>query len=112
MYNTPSSYLDYPNDALIASENVESIFGIGRRNFTGFPNVDRNGRIRCRWDSIDGPGYRRIRPIGIHRCGVRGEDELLGEMRTFVDALDEDVSEQQGYGPGIRHLRIDGEDEL
>lgn len=37
-------------------------------------------------------------------------DEVLAEMRTFVDAPDEDVPEQRGYGLWVRHLRLDGED--
>lgn len=31
-------------------------------------------------------------------------------MRTFADTPDEDVTTQVEYGPGLRHLRIDGKD--
>ena len=37
-------------------------------------------------------------------------DVMFSEMRSFVEASDEDVPAQRGYGLGIRHLRIDGED--
>ena len=37
-------------------------------------------------------------------------DVMFSEMRSFVEASDEDVPAQRGYRLGIRHLRIDGED--
>lgn len=101
-------YLDYPDDAPIANAYDESIFGLGRRNLTAFRTSIETGAYAAGGILSTAPnvaGFLR----SIFSCRSLDKD-VLSEMRTFVDAPDEDVPTQVGYGLGIRHLRIDGED--
>lgn len=101
-------YLDYPDNGPIANAYDESIFDLGRRNLTGFRTSLESGGYAAGGILSTAPDV-----AGFVRSVFTGEvldDGTLAEMRTFVDAPDEDVPEQRGYGLGVRHLRIDGED--
>jgi D-alanyl-D-alanine carboxypeptidase len=101
-------YLDYLDDAPIANAYDESLFGPGRRNLTGFRTSLETGAYAAGGILSTAPNV-----AGFVRSVFTGRvlsDEMLSEMRSFVDAPDEDVPAQRGYGLGIRHLRIDGED--
>jgi D-alanyl-D-alanine carboxypeptidase len=101
-------YRDYPDVAPIANAYDESIFGLGRRNLTAFRTSMETGAYAAGGILSTAPNV-----AGFVRSVFRGRalgDDALSEMRTFVDAPDEDVPTQVEYGLGIRHLRIDGED--
>ncbi len=101
-------YLDYPDDAPIANGYDESIIGFGRWNLTGFRRSLETGGYAAGGILSTAPDVARfVRSVF---TGTVLGDDVLREMQTFVDAPDEDVPEQQGYGLGIRHLQIDGED--
>ena len=101
-------YLDYPDDAPIANAYDESIFKLGRRNLTGFRTSLETGAYAAGGILSTAPNVAGfVRSVFTDR--VFG-DETLSEMRSFVEAPDEDVPAQRGYGLGIRHLRINGED--
>lgn len=101
-------YLDYPANAPIANGYDESIFGLGRRNLTGLRTSLESGGYAAGGILSTAPDV-----AGFVRSVFTGDvldDVSLAEMRTTVDAPDEDVPEQRGYGLGMRHLRIDGAD--
>lgn len=101
-------YLDYPADTPIANGYDESIFGLGRRNLTGLRTSLESGGYAAGGILSTAPNV-----AGFVRSVFTGDvldDASLAEMRTFVEASDEDVPEQRGYGLGMRHLRIDGAD--
>lgn len=101
-------YLDYPDAAPIANAYDESIFGLGRRNLTAFRTSMETGAYAAGGVLSTAPDV-----AGVVRSVFSGrvlEEDALSEMRTFVDAPDEDVPTQVEYGLGIRHLRVDGED--
>lgn len=101
-------YRDYPDDTPIANGYDESIFGLGRRNLTGFRTSLETGAYAAGGILSAAPNVAEfVRSVF---SGAVLSDDALAEMQTFTDAPDEDVPEQQGYGLGIRHLQIDGED--
>lgn len=101
-------YLDHPSGTPIANGYDESIFGLGRRNFTGFRTSLETGGYAAGGLLSAAPDIAEfVRSV---LTGAVINDQLLTEMRTFVEARDEDVPEQQGYGLGMRHFRIGGED--
>lgn len=105
---TRTYYLDYPSEAPITNGYDETVFNLGRRNLTGFRTALETGGYAAGGILSTAPDL-----TGFVRSVFTGEvlgNETLDEMRTFVEAPDEDVEEQQGYGLGIRHLRIDGGD--
>ena len=101
-------YLDYPGEARIANGYDESIFGLGRRNLTGFRQSLVTGGYAAGGLLATAPdvaGFVRALFTG----GVLN-GPTVAEMQTFVDASDEDVPAQRGYGLGVRNLVIDGQD--
>jgi D-alanyl-D-alanine carboxypeptidase len=101
-------YLDYPDDAPIANAYDESVFNLGRRELTAF-------RTTLETSAYAAGGILSTAPdvAGVVRSVFSGralEEDARSQMRTFVDAPDEDVTTQVEYGLGIRHLRIEGED--
>jgi len=100
-------YLGYTDDVPIANGYDESIFGLGRRNLTAYRQSLETGGYAAGGILSTAPDV-----AGFVRSVFTGrvlDDETLTEMRTFVDAPDEDVPDQQGYGLGVRNLRIDGQ---
>lgn len=100
-------YLGYPDDVPIANGYDESIFSLGRRNLTAFRQSLETGGYAAGGILSTAPDV-----AGFVRSVFTGrvlDDGTLTQMRTFVDAPDEDVPDQLGYGLGIRHLEIDGE---
>lgn len=100
-------YRDYPDDARIANAYDDSIFKLGRRNLTGFRESLETGAYAAGGILSTAPDV-----AGFVRAVFAGEildEETLAEMQTFVDAPDEDVPTQRGYGLGVRHLVIDGQ---
>lgn len=101
-------YLDYPDDAPITNGYDESILGVGRWNITGLRTSLETGGYAAGGILSTSPDVARfVRSVF---TGAILDGEMLEEMQTFVDAPDEDVPTQQGYGLGVRHVRIDGED--
>jgi D-alanyl-D-alanine carboxypeptidase len=101
-------YLDYPDETVIANAYDESIFGFGRQNLTAFRTSMETGAYAAGGILSTAPDIASfVRSVFDGR--VLDED-VLSEMRTFVDAPDKDVPAQVEYGLGIRHLRIDDED--
>ncbi|WP_348612452.1 serine hydrolase domain-containing protein [Halobaculum rarum] len=101
-------YLDYSDDAVIANAYDESIFGLGRRNLTGFRTSLESGGYAAGGVLSTAPDV-----AGFLRSLIDGRvltKEALEAMRTFVDAPDEDVPTQRGYGLGLRRVDIDGEE--
>jgi D-alanyl-D-alanine carboxypeptidase len=99
-------YLDYPGDARIANGYDESIFGVGRRNLTAFRESLETGAYAAGGILSTAPDV-----AGFVRALFTGEiltEATLLRMLTFVDAPDEDVTTQRGYGLGVRNLVIDG----
>jgi len=99
-------YLDYPGDARIANGYDESIFDLGRRNLTAFRESLETGAYAAGGILSTAPDV-----AGFVRALFTGEiltEATLSRMRTFVDAEDEDVPTQRGYGLGVRNLVIDG----
>jgi D-alanyl-D-alanine carboxypeptidase len=100
-------YRDYPGDARIANAYDESIFDLGRRNLTGFRESLETGAYAAGGILSTAPDV-----AGFVRALFTGNlltAPMVDEMRTFVDAPDEDVSAQRGYGLGVRNLVIDGQ---
>jgi D-alanyl-D-alanine carboxypeptidase len=98
-------YLDYPGDARIANGYDESIFDAGRRNLTAFRESLETGAYAAGGILSTAPDV-----AGFVRALFTGEiltEATLSRMRTFVDAPDEDVTTQRGYGLGVRNLVID-----
>jgi D-alanyl-D-alanine carboxypeptidase len=99
-------YLDYPDDARIANGYDESIFDVGRRNLTAFRESLETGAYAAGGILSTVPDV-----AGFVRALFTGEiltEATLSRMRTFVDAPDEDVTTQRGYGLGVRNLVIGG----
>jgi D-alanyl-D-alanine carboxypeptidase len=99
-------YLDYPGDARIANGYDESIFDAGRRNVTAFRESLETGAYAAGGILSTAPDV-----AGFVRTLFTGEilnGTTLSRMRTFVDAPDEDITTQRGYGLGVRNLVIDG----
>jgi len=100
-------YLDYPGDARIANGYDESIFDVGRRNLTAFRESLETGAY-----AAGGILSTASDVAGFVRALFTGDiltEATLSRMRTFVDAPDEDVTTQRGYGLGVRNLVIDGQ---
>ena len=101
-------YLDYPGEARIANGYDESIFNLGRRNLTGFRQSLVTGGYAAGGllsTAPDVAGFVRALFTG----GVLN-GPMVAEMQTFLEATDEDVPAQRGYGLGVRNLVIDGQD--
>jgi D-alanyl-D-alanine carboxypeptidase len=100
-------YRDYPQDTRIANAYDESIFDLGRRNLTGFRESLETGAYAAGGilsTASDVAGFIRALFTGDVLAAP-----MVSEMRTFVDAPDEDVTTQRGYGLGVRNLVIDGQ---
>ncbi|MDG5777400.1 serine hydrolase [Haloarculaceae archaeon H-GB1-1] len=101
-------YLGYPATVPIANAYDESIFKIGRRNLTGFRTSLETGAYAAGGILSTAPDVAGV--VNDLFNGRILDEATLDAMRTFVDAPDEDVTTQEEYGLGLRHLRIDGKD--
>jgi D-alanyl-D-alanine carboxypeptidase len=99
-------YLDYAGDARIANGYDESIFNVGRRNVTAFRESLETGAYAAGGILSTAPDVAEfVRALFTSEMLA---DQTVSRMRTFVDAPDEDVTTQRGYGLGVRKLVIDG----
>jgi D-alanyl-D-alanine carboxypeptidase len=99
-------YLDYPDGAAIANAYDESIFGLGRRNLTGFRNSLQTGAYAAGGIlSTAGDVAQFVRSLF---TGQLLKNDPVERMLQTVPAPDDDVPAQRGYGLGVRVLLIDG----
>ena len=100
-------YLDYPSDILIANAYDEDLLHLGPRNLTGMRLSLHSGAFSAGGIVSTSEDVARFT-----RALFTGEilsNESLMEMMTFIDALDENTPERQGYGLGVRQLVIHDE---
>lgn len=100
-------FFTYPDDAIIANGYDETIFRLGTRNLTGFRRSLETGGFSA------GGMLSTSEDVAlfVHSSfiGQIVGDSILAQMTTFVEAPDQDVPLQAGYGLGIRNLVIGGE---
>jgi D-alanyl-D-alanine carboxypeptidase len=101
-------FLTYPHDLAIANGYDESILHLGTRNLTGFRRSFETGAFSAGGILATSEDVA----IFIHSlfAGKIVADAALAQMETFVDAPDDDVPLQKGYGLGLRNLVIGEED--
>lgn len=101
-------YGDYPTGTEIANGYDVSVLGLGQRNLTGFRTSFETGGYAA------GGILSTAGDVAAFLDALFGGNlltpETLQEMHGFVDAPDQDVPEQVGYGLGLRRLRIEGEE--
>ncbi|HLO15067.1 MAG TPA: serine hydrolase domain-containing protein, partial [Anaerolineales bacterium] len=85
----------------------ESLLHLGRRNLTGFRHSLESGAYSAGGILSTSQDVARFVYALFNEKVI--SNASLAEMETFVNAPDEDLPEQTGYGLGIRHLIIDGE---
>ena len=100
-------FLTYPDDAVVANGYDETIFRLGTRNLTGFRRSLETGGFSA------GGMLSTSEDVALFvHSSFTGQvvgDSILAQMTTFVEAPDQDVPLQTGYGLGIRNLVIGGE---
>ncbi len=101
--------LAYPDDLAIANGYDESLFHLGTINLTGFRKSFETGAFSG--GGIMSTSKAVANFVHLLFTGQILTDSTLAQMKTFVDAPDEDVPLQKGYGLGIRNLVI-GEENL
>ena len=97
-------YRDRPSSTPIANGYDVSVLNLGRRNLTGFRTSFETGGYAA-------GGVLSTASDVAYFLDTLMTGELLGaesleEMHDFVEAPDEDVPTQTGYGLGLRRLRI------
>ena len=100
-------YSTYPPDLLIANGYDETMLHLGRRNLTGFRRSLETGAFSA--GGILSTSEDVASFVHSLFTGKIVDDTTLAQMKTFIEAPDEEVPLQQGYGLGIRNLVIDGE---
>jgi len=100
-------FLTYPDNAAIANGYDETLLHLGTRNLTGFRRSLETGAYSA------GGMLSTSEDVALFvRSLFTGQivgDSTLSQMTAFVEAPDQDVPLQKGYGLGIRNLTIDGE---
>lgn len=102
-------YRGHPSSTPIANGYDVSVLNLGRRNLTGFRTSFETGGYAAGGVLSTASDVAQF----LHSL-VTGEllsAGALEEMHGFVEAPDEDVPKQTGYGLGLRRLRI-GEQDL
>lgn len=105
---TDTYFLNYPDDLAIANGYDEALLKLGRRNLTGFRQSLESGAYAA--GGILSTSEDVAHFLHALLNGFVISDASLTEMQTFMDAQDEDIPEQTGYGLGLRYLFIGGED--
>jgi len=100
-------YPVYSQNLIMANAYDETIFNLGKRNLTSFRTSFESGAFSA------GGIAASSQDAAIFFHNLYGKqwlvDETVEQMMTIIDAPDEDVPLQQGYGAGTRNLLIDGE---
>jgi len=101
-----TSYLDYPDEMLIANASDEDLLHLGAPNLTGLRLSLHSGAFSAGGIvSTSGDVARFTRALF---TGGIVSDESLAQMTTFVPAPDADAPERIGYGLGVRQMVIKG----
>lgn len=97
-------YLDYPPQIRIANAYDQSLLRLGRRNLTGFCRSLESGAYSA------GGVLATSRDVALFLhalfSGRALSEPALAQMMTFVEAPDDDVPLQDGYGLGLTRLRV------
>ncbi len=100
-------FFTYPDNAVIANGYDETLLHLGTRNLTGFRrSLETGGYSAGGVLSTSEDVALFVRSLF---TGQVVDDSTLSQMAAFVEAPDQDVPLQTGYGLGIRNLTIDGE---
>ena len=100
-------YPAYSSSLILANGYDETLLNMGKRNLTAFRTSMETGAYSA--GGIAGSSHDVA--IYFHTL-FRGEwqaDETIAQMVNTIEASDEDVPLQQGYGLGVRNLLVDGE---
>ena len=100
-------YPAYSSSLILANGYDETLLNMGKRNLTTFRKSMETGAYSA--GGIAGSSHDVA--MYFHTL-FRGEwlaDETVAQMMNTIEASDEDVPLQQGYGLGVRNLLIDGE---
>ena len=100
-------YLNYSKNILIANGYDETLLHLGRRNLAGFRRSLETGAFSAGGILTTSEDVA----IFVHSLFIGRilDSSTLAQMKVFVEAPDEDVPSQIGYGLGIRNLIIGGE---
>ncbi len=100
-------YPAYAKSLIFANGYDETIFNLGKRNLTAFRTSLESGGYSAGGIAASAPDA-----AGFFHALFRAQwlaDETIAQMMTTIDAPDEDVPLQAGYGLGTRNLIIGGE---
>lgn len=100
-------YPAFSSSLILANGYDETIFNLGKRNLTAFRTSMETGAYSA--GGIAGSSH----DVAMYFHTLFGSewlaDETIAQMMSTIEASDEDVPLQQGYGLGVRNLLIDGE---
>lgn len=100
-------FLNYQDDISIANGYDKTLLHLGRRNLTGFRRSLESGAYAAGGMLSNSQDVARFAHALFN--GQVISNVSLATMQTFIDAPEEDIPEQSGYGLGLRRLVIDGE---
>lgn len=99
--------LTYPDQVPVATGYDQSLFGLGRRNMSRFRTSLETGAHAA--GAILATSQDAAHFLHALMTGQLLPEPLMAQMQDFVEAPDDDVPAQQGYGLGLRQLMVAGE---
>ncbi|HKJ37508.1 MAG TPA: serine hydrolase domain-containing protein [Anaerolineales bacterium] len=97
----------YPNSLILANGYDETLLNLGKRNLTAFRTSMGSGAYSA--GGIAASSHDAAFFFHTLFSEQWLADETVAQMMTIMEASDEDVPLQKGYGLGVRNLVIDGE---
>lgn len=97
----------YPNNLILANGYDETLLNLGKRNLTAFRTSLESGAFSAGGIAASS----RDTAVFFHALFSAEwlSDETVAQMITTINAPDEDLPLQTGYGLGVRNLIIEGE---
>jgi len=100
-------YPAYPNILILANGYDETLLNLGKRNLTAFRTSMESGAFSA--GGIAASSHDVAVYFHILFSGEWLADETVAQMMNTIDAPDEDLPLQIGYGLGVRNFVIDSE---
>jgi len=100
-------YPAFSSNLILANGYDETIFNLGKRNLTAFRTSMETGAYSA--GGIAGSSHDVAMYFHALFSGEWLVDETVAQMMNTIDAPDEDLPLQVGYGLGVRNFVIDGE---
>jgi D-alanyl-D-alanine carboxypeptidase len=100
-------FLTYPDNIAITNGYDKTLLHLGRRNLTGFRRSLESGAHAAGGVLSTSQDVAQF-AHALFNGQVISRDSVT-EMERFINARNEALPEQTGYGLGLRHLVIDGE---